>query len=137
MQFGLVMTYVAIAKIKLDDTCKLKAVIPSYRAARGHLASVGKEAMQTKKMRRWTFLLVIFHRVTLLHKKFGLFLKQSLNWYLVYSEHYFRIFHQIKNPFDFLAFSLSDFFTWSCEGNPNSSIAACPKNSRFGLGQST
>ena len=103
------MTYVAIAKIKLDNTCKLKAVNSFYRAARGHLASVGKEAMQTKRMRRWTFLLVIFHRVTLLHKKFGLFLKQSLNWYLGYPEHYFTICHWIKNSFDFLASSLSVF----------------------------
>ena len=95
--------------MKLDNACKLKAVNSSYRAARGHLASVGKEAMQTKRMRRWIFLIVIFHRVTLFHKKFGLFLKQSLNWYLGYPEHYFTIFHWIKNPFDFLAFSLSVF----------------------------
>ena len=42
-------------------------------------------------------------------KRFGLFLKQCLNWYLGYPDHYFTIFHQIKNPFDFLAFSLSVF----------------------------
>ena len=83
--------------------------------------------MQTKRMRRWIFLIVIFHRVTLLRKKFGLYLKRSLNWYLRYPEHYFTIFHRIKNPFDFLAFSLSVFILGAVKGFQNNQLWFVPR----------